>query len=961
MYFSTLATYFDKLEANSSRLTLIDILAELFKHTTANNMPQVIYLLQGRIAPFFEPVEIGMADKTVSQAIADAYKEPKEKVWEMYQKAGDIGLVVAKLSAKCKVQSAKLSVQKIIETLAKIANTSGDGTVEKRVLLFENLLEEMDDVEAKHFTRITLGNTRLGIGDPTILDALALAVLGDRSKRKLLEKAYNETSDLGLIGKTLLEGGLKAVGRLGVTVGRPIRSELCERLPNAEKVFEKMTRSRVIPAKTGIKGKLIPDQVGDDIIGVHTTPKYDGFRCVTGFTPIYIKDKGIISIKDIKVGDLVLTKTGYFKKILAKHKRTINKKERLFKFRTYLGDEIRVSEGHPLLCLINGREVWRNIENIKYSDEVVFPLPTFPPNNPHPALQMLDLQTRSGYKKTFIMNDNFYRFLGFWIGDGFTNDFHNTERVGITFNAKTEQKLADFYESIVNKDLQISEISRYTHNGGLNLYWRDEPLKQWLSTYFRRDWVGKMLPQWFSHISKKHFEQFLKGWIESDGTDKDGTIYITTKERDLAAFAQLIGLSHGFVIGLHYIRVKIKTYHKTYYQLVIPKTHYKARVFQNKMIIKVKYIEEIKYRDPRTQLYDIQVEDDESFCVPMATLHNCQIHKNGDKVEMFSRNLEDMTKMFPELIKGTLKQVKAKTAILDTEALAYQPESEEFLPFQETTKRRRKYKIEEMVKSLPLKAFVFDILYLDGKSLIDKPLLERMEALKNTIHGDEILIPALGKILTEPQQLQLMLDDSISKGLEGVVVKRVDSLYEAGGRNFNWVKLKRHSSGELSDTIDCVILGYIFGKGKRTEFGAGALLVGVYDKDKDEFVTVSKIGTGLTDEEWISIKQRTKNNERKTKPVRVNSVIIPSVWVEPKLVIEVLADEITRSPIHTAGKEEGTKGTKETEGTKDIKEGEAGYALRFPRLVSFRDKDKKAEDATTVKELIELYKEQGKK
>src|SRR5205085_666963 len=123
---------------------------------------------------------------------------------------------------------------------------------------------------------------------------------------------------------------------------------------------------------------------------------------------------------------------------------------------------------------------------------------------------------------------------------------------------------------------------------------------------------------------------------------------------------------------------------------------------------------------------------------------------------MFSRNLEDMTHMFPELIEGALKQVKAKTAILDTEALAYQRESEEFLPFQETTKQRRKYKIEEMAQSLPLRAFVFDILYVDGKSLLETPLIERMEILKKTVEVDDTLIPAPGKILQKPQELQLM-------------------------------------------------------------------------------------------------------------------------------------------------------------------------------------------------------------
>ena len=233
-----------------------------------------------------------------------------------------------------------------------------------------------------------------------------------------------------------------------------------------------------------------------------------------------------------------------------------------------------------------------------------------------------------------------------------------------------------------------------------------------------------------------------------------------------------------------------------------------------------------------------------------------QLHKNDDEVRMFSRNLEEMTHMFPELIGAVKKQIKAKTIILDSEALAYNPESEEFLPFQETTKRRRKHGIEEMAAKLPLKAFVFDILYKDGKSLIDKPLRQRMEILKAVLPEDDVLIRTKNQTIKDAKTLTVLLEDAISKGLEGIVVKKLESPYEAGARNFNWVKLKRHSTGELNDTIDCVILGYITGKGKRTAFGAGALLVGVYDQEKDEFVTVSKIGTGLTDDEWREIHKR---------------------------------------------------------------------------------------------------------
>ncbi len=600
MTFSTLSSYFEKMEATSSRLALIDILSDLFKHSSKEEIEKIIYLTQGRIAPFFEATEIGMAEKTVASAIATSLDIKREEVLKLYSKLGDMGLAMQSLKSKIKNQKSKINVGEVCEVLLKIAHTKGEGTVEKRQTLLSDLLKKMDTKASKFLVRIPLGNLRLGIGDPTILDGLAKAKLGDKSKRKLLEGAYNRTSDLGLIAKTLSTEGLPAVEKLKVMVGKPIRSERCERLPNVKKVFEKMISKET----DGTEGT-------EETKGVHATPKYDGFRV--------------------------------------------------------------------------------------------------------------------------------------------------------------------------------------------------------------------------------------------------------------------------------------------------------------------------------------------------------QIHKDHEKVSMFSRNLENMTHMFPELIQGTLKQVRAKTAILDTEALAYQRESEEFLPFQETTKRRRKHGIEAMAQSLPLKAFVFDILYKDGESLIDKPLKERSKILKETISEDDILIPAPGEILKTPQELQIMLDDSITKGLEGVVVKRLESPYEAGARNFNWVKLKRHSDGELQDTIDCVVLGYITGKGKRTAFGAGALLVGIYDESKDEFVTVSRIGTGLTDEEWREIHKRADKIKVDHKPARVNSVIVPSVWIKPEIVIEVLADEITRSPMHTAGVVTRDKG----QVTSNKKE--PGYALRFPRLVSFRTSDKKPEDATSVKELIEMYKQQGKK
>lgn len=574
MTFKRLAEYFEKLEGTSSRLSLIEILAEMFKEVEPSEVPMVSYLIQGRVAPFYEPVEIGMAEKNVAGSIARAYGVDREEVLKLYGQVGDLGKAALELSSKTHHKSTDISVKEVFDTLKEIAGYSGDGTVEKKISALTGLIDKVSGVEAKHLVRIPLGTSRLGIGDPTVLDAFATAKLGDKSKRKLLESAYNKVSDLGLIGETLWKGGLAAVEKLDVEFGRPIRSQLCERLPDPKSILEKY------------QGKA------------HVQYKYDGFRI--------------------------------------------------------------------------------------------------------------------------------------------------------------------------------------------------------------------------------------------------------------------------------------------------------------------------------------------------------QIHKKGKNVRLFSRNLEETTPMFPDIIEGVLKQIKADSIILDSEGLAYNPESEEFLPFQETTKRRRKHGIDEAAKATPLKAFVFDIMYINGKSLVDTPLEERLKVMAREIDGDEVLIEQPGEFVDDAEKMNNMLQEALTKGLEGLIVKRPDSLYEAGARNFNWIKLKRHSSGELKDTIDCVILGYIFGRGKRSEFGAGALLVGVYDKEKDEFVTVSKIGTGLSDEEWREIHRRADKIKVEHKPARVNAVLQPSVWIKPEIVIEVLADEITRSPIHTAGKTDE----------------ESGYALRFPRLVKFRDADKKAEDATTVKELVEMYDQQ---
>jgi DNA ligase-1 len=570
MKFSELAAYLDQLEATKSRNELVRILSELYRACSVDEIEPITYLIQGRLAPFFEPVEIGLGERLLIAALTQAYGTPKDEVTKLNQQLGDIGLTAQQLAAKTGTEGPPIT--EVHRRLFEIAGSSGAGSLQKKLDLFAGLLADLDQASAKHLVRITLGKMRLGIGDPTVLDALSFAKVGDRSLRPVLEGAYNRTSDLGLIARTLWAEGEAGLDALKVTVGKPLRSQLAERLPNPEAVIKKL-----------------------GLVGVQ--PKYDGFRV--------------------------------------------------------------------------------------------------------------------------------------------------------------------------------------------------------------------------------------------------------------------------------------------------------------------------------------------------------QIHRDGDEVSIFSRNLETMTSMFPELV-AAARRLKVENVILDGEAIAYNPESEEYVPFQETTARRRKEGIEEFSVRVPLRAFVFDVMYRDGTDLTPLPYEKRLEIVDELLKGSDALVPAPLTRTDSVEVLTCELLDNISRGLEGVVAKRLDSPYQAGARNFNWVKLKRNTSGELNDTIDVVLLGYYGGKGKRAEFGAGALLAGVYDSDRDEFVSISKLGTGLSDEGWRDLFKQASQLEVGDKPPRVNSILVPDVWLRPEIVVEVLADEITPSPRHTAGKD-GDR---------------PGFALRFPRIVSFRSADKKPEDATSVREIREMFEQQ---
>lgn len=577
MQFSVLAGAMHDLERTASRNKMVEIIAQLFGNLPPHDAKMSVYLLQGRVAPPFKSIDVGLGEKLVEESISKATGYSKNEVQKLYIKLGDLGAVAEQLCKK-KKQTAlfteQLTIKKVYDTFYKIATASGHGSQDLKISLLAELINNASPLEAKYIVRFPVGRLRLGIGDPTVLDALSYMKKGDKSDREYIEHAYNILSDLGLIASKYCEdpSSLKSIK---VQVFMPVRPALAERLPSAEQIIEKL-------------GPCIVEA------------KYDGFRL--------------------------------------------------------------------------------------------------------------------------------------------------------------------------------------------------------------------------------------------------------------------------------------------------------------------------------------------------------QCHKKNDEVEIFSRRMERMTDMLPDVVDAVKNELKCDEIIFEGEALAYNEDTGEFYPFQQTITRKRKYGVEQKAQQMPLRLFAFDILYLDGKKLMDLPLKDRrktLEALLSKKVSGSINISE-GYLVKTAKQIEQHFEDFVSRGLEGLMAKDLNAPYIAGARKFAWIKLKRSYKGELTDTVDLVIIGYYAGRGSRAKLGFGGLLCAVYDSHDDMFKTIAKVGSGFSEEQMRQLKEMlSKVRTGKPNP-RINSIIKPTYWVEPRYVITVRADEITKSPVHTCGK---------------IGD-EPGYALRFPRMVSDVRTDKRPEDATSVDEIIDMYKSQ---
>ena len=580
MEFSIISEMFEMMEKTTKRIELTNILVELLKKTPKKIIPNVVYLLQGIIRPNFEGVELGIAEKLAIRAISKSAGLPIKKIEDDYREGGDLGLTasnILKIKTQTTFTAEKITVERVYETLFKIAKLEGKGSQDLKMKYIASLLNDATPLEAKFVLKILLGTLRLGIAENTVMDALAIAFTGKKENRVQIENAYNVSSDLGKVSLIVATDGIDEIKKFKISLFSPIRPMLADRVQSEKDVIKKM-----------------PEQ-----------------------------------------------------------------------------------------------------------------------------------------------------FIAEYKLDG--------ERV--------------------------------------------------------------------------------------------------------------------------------------------------------------------------------------------------QIHKQSDKIVLFSRRLENITQYYPDIVERIGKTLNVNEGVFEAEIVPVNENTGEFLPFQELMHRRRKHKLDKAVSQYPITVNFFDVLYYDKKDCLNLECSERRKILEQIVHEDNFskLVPML--FVKNENEIEDFLENSINAGCEGLMLKAPNAPYRAGMRGSNWLKLKREYRNELGDSLDLIVIGAYFGRGRRTGL-YGTLLLATYNPEKDNLPSICKVGTGFTDESLDQLYQILSNKVTLKKNPRIVSEMEADIWFEPELVLEIVASEITLSPIHKTGL--------------DLIRKSSGFALRFPKFTGKIRYEKAVEDASTGEEVFALYKRQSK-
>lgn len=602
MKFKEFAEFLSRVESEASRNGKTTILAELLKSLSPDEIAEAIYLMDARVTPRYVPLEFNFSEKLVIKSLSKTFDQ--EEVVKISNSRGDVGTTAMELK-KDQKSGGKLELTEVFAKLYSIATQSGKNSQENKMRIYMDLFNDTSPTEIKYITRIVCGKNRLGMNDKTVLDAISWGLVGDKSLREEIQRAYGVRSDLGVIAELAFDKGVDALENINIEPGIPVASKLVEREKDGEEVFRRL---------------------GECLI----QPKFDGVRAQIHF------------------------------------------------------------------------------------------------------------------KKT-----------------------------------------------------------------GITMFVKDQ---------------------------------------------------------------------------------------------------------------------------------------NDQFNLTSQNIHTTSI---------YSRNMESITEMFPDIVQS-MEDSGLDSFVIDSEVIGYDDDQDAPLPFQDTISRKRKYGVDEFMKNVPIKVFAFDCLYINGKDITGKLLLDRLKDLDfileklNKKSGRKIFTKANSDIAKTPDQLNAIFENYINQGLEGIIAKGLETIYKPGTRDYDWIKLKASSKSDFVDTVDAVVIGYYLGKGVRSKFGIGGLLLGAYDDKKDKFLSLAKVGTGIKDADWKIIMDRITPLAMNQKPenVEVEKILEPDVWIDPVVVCEIEGDAITLSKTHLAGR--------------GLLDQDRGFSIRFPRLKKF-DRDKTAQQATTVNEIKKMFELRNKK
>ncbi len=319
-----------------------------------------------------------------------------------------------------------------------------------------------------------------------------------------------------------------------------------------------------------------------------------------------------------------------------------------------------------------------------------------------------------------------------------------------------------------------------------------------------------------------------------------------------------------------------------------------------------------------------------------------QAHIGRESVKLYSRRLEDLTSNFPDIAESLRERCKYGEAIIEGECVAVDPETGNMLPFQNVTHRRKKHGMDEAVRDVPVRIFMFDLLFADGTDRTHDPYESRRGSLESGFEiGGQVQMTTM-RVVESREEGEEFFANALAARCEGIMAKSLaeDSVYRAGSRGFLWIKYKKDYQQALTDSFDLTVVGAFYGMGKRAG-RYGALLMAAYDQETGRFETVCKLGTGFDDAFLDGMPSLLDGSLSETRPPSVDAEMVPDVWFEPAVVLEVVAAEITLSPIHTAAM--------------DVLKPGSGLGIRFPRFTGRVRDDKSPEQCTTVSEIVEMY------